>query len=71
MKNIIKDRTSFVIAHWLSTMMRDAVLIFVMKDGDIIEQGNHEQLLETKGFHADLYNLQFSEGVVEEEKANN
>ena len=66
MKNIMKGRTSFVIAHRLSTI-RDADLIFVMKNGDIIEQGNHEQLLEAKGFYADLYNSQFSEGVVGEE----
>ena len=61
MKNIMKGRTSFVIAHRLSTI-RDADLILVMKDGDIIEQGNHDRLLETGGFYADLYNSQFSEG---------
>ena len=66
MKNIMKGRTSFVIAHRLSTI-RDADLIFVMKDGAIIEQGNHQQLLDAKGFYADLYNSQFSEGVVSEE----
>jgi len=66
MKNIMKGRTSFVIAHRLSTI-RDADLIFVMKDGDIIEQGNHEQLLATEGFYADLYNSQFLEGVVGED----
>ena len=65
MKNIMKGRTSFVIAHRLSTI-RDADLIFVMKDGEIIEQGNHHQLLEAKGFYADLYNSQFTEGVVGE-----
>ena len=59
MRNIMQGRTSFVIAHRLSTI-RDADLIFVMKDGDIIEQGNHQQLLDTKGFYADLYNSQFN-----------
>ncbi len=54
----MKGRTSFVIAHRLSTI-RDADLILVMKDGDIIEQGNHEELLAKKGFYADLYNSQF------------
>jgi len=66
MKNIMKGRTSFVIAHRLSTI-RDADLILVMKDGDIIEQGNHQQLLDNKGFYADLYNSQFTEGVESEE----
>jgi len=66
MKNIMKGRTSFVIAHRLSTI-RDADVIFVMKDGDIIEQGNHEELLIADGFYADLYNSQFSEGVINEE----
>ena len=54
----MKGRTSFVIAHRLSTI-KDADLILVMKDGDIIEQGNHEELLSKKGFYADLYNSQF------------
>ena len=54
----MKGRTSFVIAHRLSTI-RDADLILVMKDGDIIEQGNHEELLEKNGFYAELYNSQF------------
>ena len=54
----MKGRTSFVIAHRLSTI-RDADLILVMKDGDIVEQGTHEQLLEQKGFYAELYNSQF------------
>jgi len=58
MKELMQGRTSFVIAHRLSTI-RDADVIFVMKDGDIIEQGNHEQLLEANGFYADLYNSQF------------
>lgn len=58
MDNLMKGRTSFIIAHRLSTI-RDADLILVMKDGDIIEQGNHEELLEKNGFYADLYNSQF------------
>jgi len=58
MDNLMKGRTSFVIAHRLSTI-KDADLILVMKDGDIIEQGNHEELLARKGFYADLYNSQF------------
>lgn len=58
MDNLMKGRTSFVIAHRLSTI-RDADLILVMKDGDIVEQGTHEELLEKNGFYADLYNSQF------------
>lgn len=58
MDNLMKGRTSFVIAHRLSTI-RDADLILVMKDGDIIEQGTHEELLEKQGFYAELYNSQF------------
>ncbi|NCB91249.1 MAG: ABC transporter ATP-binding protein [Clostridia bacterium] len=58
MDNLMKGRTSFVIAHRLSTI-RDADLILVMKDGDIIEQGNHEELLAMNGFYANLYNSQF------------
>ena len=58
MDNLMKGRTSFVIAHRLSTI-KDADLILVMKDGDIIEQGNHEELLAKNGFYADLYNSQF------------
>ena len=58
MNNLMQDRTSFVIAHRLSTI-RDADLILVMKDGDIIEQGNHKELLEKKGFYAeDVYKRQ-------------
>ena len=60
MNNLMKGRTSFVIAHRLSTI-RDADLILVMKDGDIIEQGNHEQLLDKNGFYAEVYNSQFEE----------
>ena len=58
MDNLMKGRTSFVIAHRLSTI-RDADLILVMKDGDIIEQGTHESLLAADGFYANLYNSQF------------
>ena len=58
MDNLMKDRTSFVIAHRLSTI-KDADLILVLKDGDIIEQGSHEELLEKNGFYAELYNSQF------------
>ncbi len=58
MDNLMKGRTSFVIAHRLSTI-RDADLILVMKDGDIVEQGKHEELLEKGGFYAELYNAQF------------
>ena len=54
----MKGRTSFVIAHRLSTI-RDADLILVMKDGDIVEQGNHEELIAKGGFYAELYNSQF------------
>lgn len=60
MNNLMKGRTSFVIAHRLSTI-RDADLILVMKDGDITEQGTHEQLIEKNGFYAALYNSQFAE----------
>ena len=58
MDNLMKGRTSFVIAHRLSTI-KDADLILVMKDGDIIEQGRHKELLARKGFYAELYNSQF------------
>ena len=66
MKTIMRGRTSFVIAHRLSTI-RDADLILVMKEGDIIEQGSHEQLLASGGFYADLYNSQFEKGDIVEE----
>ena len=59
MNNLMRGRTSFVIAHRLSTI-RDADLILVMKDGDIIEQGTHTKLLEQNGFYASLYNSQFA-----------
>ena len=58
MDNLMKGRTSFIIAHRLSTI-RDADLILVMKDGDIVEQGRHEELLARNGFYAELYNSQF------------
>ena len=58
MDNLMRGRTSFIIAHRLSTI-RDADLILVMKDGDIIEQGDHEELLARGGFYAELYNSQF------------
>ncbi|NMA83457.1 MAG: ABC transporter ATP-binding protein [Epulopiscium sp.] len=60
MENLMKDRTSFIIAHRLSTI-RNADLILVMKDGDIVEVGKHDDLLEKDGFYADLYNSQFEE----------
>ena len=62
MRNLMAGRTSFVIAHRLSTI-RDADLILVMRDGDIVEQGNHEELLAKGGFYAELYNSQFEDGV--------
>lgn len=58
MENLMKGRTSFIIAHRLSTI-RDADLILVMKDGDIVEQGSHQELLKANGFYASLYNSQF------------
>lgn len=59
MQNLMKNRTSFVIAHRLSTIV-DSDMIFVMKNGTIIEQGNHNQLLEKNGAYAELYNSQFA-----------
>jgi len=61
MDHLMEGRTSFVIAHRLSTI-KNADTILVMKDGDIIEQGNHEELLAKGGFYANLYNSQFDEG---------
>ena len=61
MDNIMKDRTSFIIAHRLSTI-RNADLILVMDNGDIVEQGNHKHLLEKNGFYANLYYSQFENG---------
>jgi len=62
MDNLMKGRTSFVIAHRLSTI-RDADVILVMRDGDIVEQGNHEELLAKGGFYAELYNSQFDQSA--------
>ena len=56
----MRGRTSFVIAHRLSTI-KNADMILVMKDGDIIEQGTHDELLAKNGFYAELYNSQFEE----------
>ena len=61
MDNLMKGRTSFIIAHRLSTI-RDADRILVLKDGDTVEQGRHEELLAKGGFYADLYNSQFENG---------
>jgi len=63
MDNLMKGRTSFIIAHRLSTI-RDADLILVMKDGNIVEQGKHEDLLSKNGFYASLYNSQFTAPIV-------
>lgn len=62
MNNLMKGRTSFVIAHRLSTI-KDADVILVMKDGDIVEQGNHQELLAKGGFYAELYNSQFEQAT--------
>lgn len=62
MENLMKNRTSFIIAHRLSTI-RDADLILVMKEGDIVEKGKHDELLKANGFYASLYNSQFEEEV--------
>ena len=62
MDELTKDRTSFVIAHRLSTI-KNADLILVMKDGDVIESGNHEELLAKDGFYAELYNSQFDKSA--------
>lgn len=62
MDHLMAGRTSFIIAHRLSTI-RNADTILVMRDGDIVEQGNHEELLEKNGFYADLYNSQFSDAA--------
>ena len=63
MDNLMQNRTSFIIAHRLSTI-RNADLILVMKDGDIVEQGSHLELLAKGGFYADLYNSQFENAPV-------
>ena len=64
MDRLMKGKTSFVIAHRLSTI-RDADLILVVRDGNIIEQGTHGELLAQKGFYAELYNSQFTSGEIE------
>ena len=69
MDNLMRGRTSFVIAHRLSTI-RNADLILVMKDGDIVEQGNHEELLAKNGFYANLYNSQFEDVVAGNNRMN-
>ena len=56
---MMEGRTSFIVAHRLSTI-READVILVMRDGHIVEQGRHEELLEKKGFYAQLYNSQFA-----------
>ena len=60
MNKLMEGRTTFVIAHRLSTI-RNADKILVLKDGDIIEQGNHDELLKQKGFYSELYQSQFAE----------
>lgn len=65
MDNLMKGRTSFIIAHRLSTI-KNADVILVMNEGDIVEQGTHEELLEKNGFYANLYNSQFQDGGEEE-----
>jgi ATP-binding cassette subfamily B protein len=60
MDNLMKGRTSFVIAHRLSTI-RDADVILVMRDGDIVEQGSHDELMAMGGFYSELYNSQFDQ----------
>ena len=62
MENLMEGRTSFIIAHRLSTI-KNADVILVIKDGDIVEQGTHEELLKSKGFYSELYNSQFEEEV--------
>ena len=66
MRELMKGRTNFVIAHRLSTI-RDSEMIFVMNKGDIIETGNHVELLAKGGFYADLYNSQFAGAAVDEQ----
>ena len=60
MDNLMKGRTSFIIAHRLSTI-RDADVILVMRDGDIVEQGSHDELMALGGFYSELYNSQFDQ----------
>jgi ATP-binding cassette subfamily B multidrug efflux pump len=70
MDELMKERTSFIIAHRLSTI-RNADIILVMRDGDIVEQGNHKTLLAANGFYASLYNSQFETGPAEAELTRN
>jgi ATP-binding cassette subfamily B protein len=65
MDKLMEGRTSFIIAHRLSTI-RNADMILVMNEGDIVEQGKHEELLSRKGFYAELYNSQFEYVEAEE-----
>ena len=67
MEELMKGRTSFIIAHRLSTI-RNADWILVINEGDIVEQGKHEQLLEQNGFYAELYNSQFEKAFLTEEQ---
>lgn len=60
MDKLTQGRTSFIIAHRLSTI-KNADMILVMRDGDIVESGNHDELLEKGGFYAELYNIQFEQ----------
>ena len=62
MDQLMENRTSFIIAHRLSTI-KNADVILVMKDGDIIEQGNHDELIQQNGFYSELYNSQFEEKI--------
>jgi ATP-binding cassette subfamily B protein len=63
MEQLMAGRTSFIIAHRLSTI-HNADIILVMKDGEIVEQGNHKTLLAANGFYASLYNSQFESALV-------
>jgi ATP-binding cassette subfamily B protein len=64
MDNLMKGRTSFIIAHRLSTI-RNADIILCMKEGDIVEQGSHDELMKLNGFYANLYNSQFEKTIEE------
>ena len=62
MVNLMEGKTTFIIAHRLSTI-RNAAVILAVKDGEIIEKGTHDELLEANGFYANLYNSQFRSGL--------